>query len=335
MTRRNPFLTSIAILLASAGGAIGSAASAQCPAPTADRAAPPAPRIQPPVGIWPGAQPDLHGWAGLSETPVTESTSDDGKFVFNVTHPSFQAFLPAAGCATGAGVIVAPGGGFRLLSIRNEGTDVARWLAEHGVAAFVLKYRLVQDPTRSLKRPASLKAPDETLGQPGVEDGIQALRVIRAHAADYGVDPKRIGAIGFSAGAHVVSMMAIAPPPAERPDFVAPIYGGPFLQVMPKLPPANLPYPPGTPTQPWLAPKPVAAPGALPPIFLAAAQDDALAGTAVRAFYDALYQAGYRPELHYYLRGGHGFGMAPQGSTSDHFLQEFDWWIDSLGMTRK
>jgi acetyl esterase/lipase len=275
---------------------------------------PGAARVLPPARVWPSGTPDMRGWPATSPVPVTESTTPDG-IVFNVTEPTFQAFLPAAGCASGAGVIIAPGGGFRLLAIRKEGTEVAQWLAAHGVAVFVLKYRLAQNAVPSLKRPASLTTPDEILGQPGVADAIEALRQIRAQAAVYGVDPHRIGAIGFSAGAHIVSMLAITPPAAERPAFVAPIYGGPFTQVMPPLPPAT-------------------AANALPPIFLAMAQDDPAAGSSARSFYAALFAAGYRPELHYYLRGGHGFGMTPIGSTSDHFIDEFYWWIEALGMTK-
>ena len=126
-------------------------------------------------------------------------------------------------------------------------------------------------------------------------------------------------------------MMALATAP-NRADFAGIIYGAPFLRKLPDLPPANLPPAPGTPVEPWLAPPPVPAPGALPPLFLAMAQDDVLVSKGFRDFYSGLYAAGYRPELHLYYRGKHGFGMTPQGSTSDHWIDEFQWWLEAQGL---
>ncbi|WP_148293837.1 alpha/beta hydrolase [Azospirillum sp. B4] len=285
--------------------------------------------------MWSAQAPLPPDWPGKATRVVVETTSADGQRVINVTDPTYQAYLPAPDRATGAAAIIAPGGGFRFLAIRNEGTAVAEWLAGRGVAAFVLKYRVVQqDGSEEETRRKSQGVPVEVQGAPGVADGIQALKRIRDHARDYGIDPHRVAAIGFSAGAHVVSMMALAPDAAARPDYVAPIYGGAFTSGDYHLPPANLPPEPGTPTEPWLAPPPKPAPGRLPPFFLAMAQDDVFVGQGVRRFYDALFAAGYRPELHLYFRGNHGFGMKPQGSTSDHFLQEFLWWLEAQGATR-
>ncbi|WP_145729119.1 alpha/beta hydrolase [Nitrospirillum pindoramense] len=294
----------------------------------------PALRILAPERVWPGEAPLDAAWPGKAARSVVEATSADGERVSNVTDPTYQAYLPDPARATGAAVIIAPGGGFRFLAIRNEGVAVATWLAERGVAAFVLKYRLVQQegPEDDIRRRFQ-GVPVEVQGVPGVADGIQALKRIRERAADYGIDPHRVAAIGFSAGAHVVSMMGLAPVAADRPDYVAPIYGGAFTTGDYNLPPANLPPEPGTPTEPWLAPPPKPAPGRLPPFFLAMAQDDVFVGQGVRRFYEALVAAGYRPEVHLYLRGGHGFGMTPRGSTSDHFLQEFLWWLEALGAT--
>lgn len=290
-------------------------------------------RILAPERVWPAVAPLAADWPGKVARPVTETTSPDGERVSNVTDPTYQAYLPDPARATGAAVIIAPGGGFRFLAIRNEGVAVATWLAERGVAAFVLKYRLVQqDGPEDDVRGRLRDVPVEAQGAPGVADGIQALKRIRDHARDYGIDPHRVAAIGFSAGAHVVSMMGLNPVAADRPDYVAPIYGGAFTSGDYHLPPANLPPEPGTPTEPWLAPPPKPAPGRLPPFFLAMAQDDVFVGQGVRRFYEAFIAAGYRPELHLYLRGGHGFGMRPQGSTSDHFLQEFLWWLEAQGV---
>jgi len=270
----------------------------------------------------------------------SEEARDGGESLWNVAVPTFQAYLPAPSKANGAAVIIAPGGGFRFLSIRKEGTQVAHWLAQRGIAAFVLKYRVIQilpGETGDLMRERVNRNPafaNGVSGQPATADGIEALRQIRASAARYGIDPHRIGVVGFSAGGHVAAMMALAGAEKDRPDFAGLIYGMPFLNPPPPLPAANLPFPPGTPPEPWLQARPTPAPGALPPLFMAGAQDDMIAGAGFRQFYEALYGAGYRPELHMFHRGNHGFGMKPQGSSSDRWIDEFHWWIESEGFTK-
>jgi len=290
-----------------------------------------------PVAVWPKGAPQEPGWPGKIAEPVTEEVREDGH-LFNVTVPTYQAFLPPAGKANGAAVIVAPGGGFRLLAMQGEGVAVAQWLAAHGVAAFVLKYRLIQSPrgetNEAMRKRVNASLAPGVGGNPGVADGLEALRVIRARAGEYAIDPQRIGAVGFSAGGHVAGMMALAARPEDRPNFAGLIYGMPFVSPLPALPPANLPYPPGTPREVWLQPPAKPAPGRLPPQFMALAQDDLVAGLGFRAYYDALYEAGYRPEMHLYQRGGHGFGARFIGGTTDHWLDEFLWWIEGEGLTK-
>lgn len=287
--------------------------------------------------VWPDGPPALADWFGSAPKPGPDESREGGDDVFNVSQPSYQPFLPEPGRATGAAVLVAPGGGFRHLSIRKDGTQVAQWLAERGIAAFVLRYRTIyQPPTESAEayRQRVFKAmttgPQGQIGAAGAADGLQALREIRAHAAEFGIDPQRIGAVGFSAGGHVVGMMALATNERDRPNFVGLIYGPPML-TPPTLPPAHLPYPEGTLKEPWLRPEPTPAPGALPPFFIAMAQDDQLVSSGVRGFYAALFEAGYRPELHLYLNGGHSFGMKTQGTTSDLWAESFHAWIAALG----
>ncbi|KMS56547.1 esterase [Novosphingobium barchaimii LL02] len=298
-------------------------------------------RTRAPVAIWPRGVPDLQGWPGKLAVPVTEEARGGqvpgDRTLWNVTVPTYQAFLPPPGKATGSAVIIAPGGGFRLLAIEHEGSFVAQWLAARGIAAFVLKYRLIQTPpgeTNEAMRArvnATIK-PGEG-GIPGVADGLETLRLLRSRAAEYGIDPQRIGVVGFSAGGHVAGMMALAKKPEDRPNFAGLIYGMPFVSPLPALPPANLPYPPGTPKEPWLQPPATPAPGRLPPLFMASAQDDVVVQLGFRAFYDKLYETGYRPEMHLYQRGGHGFGAKPLGGTTDHWMDEFLWWIEGEGLT--
>jgi acetyl esterase/lipase len=207
--------------------------------------------------------------------------------------------------ATGTGVIIAPGGAFVALAIDLEAKDVARWLQGKGIAAFVLKYRILEKKGEGI--PADLNM-DEA-GKYGIADGIQAIKVVRQHAAEWGVSPDRVGFMGFSAGAMVASGALLQSDAAARPSFVALIYGGPF-GVMPVIP------------------------AKLPPIFIAWAQDDDVARDPVTKFYGALVSAGDKPEAHIYSAGGHGFGMKKQGTSSDHWIEEFFYWLEAQHLTR-
>ena len=255
------------------------------------------------VNVWPGAAPGSEGWTQkertIENTPV-------GTVVFNVVTPTLTAYLPERGKATGTGVVIAPGGAFVALAISLEGSDVARWLQERGVAAFVLKYRIVEKRGEGI--PAGMNM-DEA-GKYGIADGIQALKVVRRHAAEWGVSPDRVGMLGFSAGAMVTGGALLQPDAAARPDFAAMIYGGPF-GVMPTIP------------------------AKLPPVFLAWAQDDPLALAPVVKFHDALRSAGHKPEVHVFSAGGHGFGMRRQGASSDHWIDAFYYWLEAQGLTRR
>ncbi len=329
-SKRKPFLKATSLSLALALAAAPGTSQAK---PCAQDVCTLAPQL-----LWPAGVPAIPNWPGTAPAIGPDEVREGGEVVVNVSQPSYQAWLPRASAATGAAVLIAPGGGFSALSIRSEGSQVAQWLAAQGIAAFVLRYRtFYQAPgeTReSLNKRMFGSLASGLSGAAAVADGMEALRQIRASAAEFGIDPQRIGAVGFSAGGHVVGMMALAANERERPDFVGLIYGMPMTTPLPSLPPANLPYPAGTPAEPWLRPKPTPAPGALPPTFIAMAQDDMAVSSGVRSYYDAMLAAGYRPELHLYQRGNHGFGMRKQGSTSDHWPQAFGWWIEAEGFKK-
>ncbi len=266
------------------------------------------------INLWPGIAPGSEQW----KQPETVLRSNDMETVVNVSTPTLTAYLPDAATATGTGVIIAPGGGFIGLSINSEGHEVAKWLVAHGLAAFVLKYRTKQiegKDARELGQSAraafmaqlnnhALIAED---GKYGVADGIQAVKVVRAHASEWGIAPDRIVFTGFSAGGMITELTAIQPD--ARPNYAAPIYGATF----PEVPPI---------------------PRGLPPFFMAMAQDDTLAGQYIVHFYEALNAAGYKPEFHIYSHGGHGWGMRKQGTTSDHWIDEFYYWLEAQGLTR-
>ncbi|PYS79579.1 MAG: alpha/beta hydrolase, partial [Acidobacteria bacterium] len=146
------------------------------------------------VNIWPGVAPGSEHW---TQKERTIENTPLGTVVFNVVTPTLTAYLPERSKATGTGVIIAPGGAFVALAIELEGQNVARWLQERGIAAFVLKYRIMEKRGEGI--PANMNM-DEA-GKYGIADGIQALRVVRQHATEWGVSPDRVGFIGFSAGA--------------------------------------------------------------------------------------------------------------------------------------
>jgi acetyl esterase/lipase len=252
------------------------------------------------VPLWPGAAPGSESWnyqeRVIPNTPV-------GTVIMDVVTPTVTAYLPSRAKATGTGVIIAPGGAFVALAIDLEGKDLARWLQARGIAAFVLKYRIPAKRYEGM--PPSMDM--DTAGRYGIADGIQAVKVVRQHAREWGVDPHRIGFIGFSAGAMVASGTLLQPDSAARPDFAAMIYGGPF-GVMPPIP------------------------AHLPPIFLAWARDDQVALKPIVRFHDALVASGVDPETHIFSAGGHGFGMKHQGTTSDHWVEEFLFWMDAQGV---
>ena len=244
------------------------------------------------------------------------------RIIRNVTHPELTVYLPRPGSGNGVGMIVAPGGGFHILSYDNEGTAVAEWLAAHGITAFLLKYRLdetspnpVVANIQMMKYLAQIHTtPDGFLpvseGERQADaDAARAIVLVRSRAAEWGVDPHRLGFIGFSAGALMSLSVSTSPDPAVRPDFTASIYGA---------------------LRPTLAPGPDA-----PPLFIAAAVDDRLIpGRSVPIF--EAWTSAHRPvELHLYDHGDHGFGMDHHGTTSDHWTDDFGHWLEEHGWMAK
>jgi acetyl esterase/lipase len=186
-----------------------------------------------------------------------------------------------------------------------EGVGAARWLQRRGIAAFLLKYRIVE------KRQEGIPEMDmDTAGRYGIADGIQALKVVRHHASEWQISPDRVGFLGFSAGGMVASGALLQKDSTARPNFVALIYGAPF-GAMPEIP------------------------AKLPPIFMAWAQDDRVALGPVVKFREALVAAGQKPEIHVFSAGGHGFGTRKQGTSSDHWMDELYYWMQAQGLTRR
>ncbi len=254
------------------------------------------------VDLWPGVAPGSENWTYVEK----RVNGPGGDMVFNVVKPTLTAYLPKKGKATGTGVIVAPGGAFVALSIKDEGESVARWLQERGIAAFVLKYRLMeQRPGGAMPSMPEMMAAEKF----AVADGIQAMKVLRQNAAKWGVSADRVGFVGFSAGATVATQALFSDDPAVRPNFAGIIYGGPFGG-------------------------PASVPANLPPVFLAWAQDDQIGEATTAKLFEAMKKAGYKPDTHAYSAGGHGFGARIQGKSSDNWIDAFHGWLQAEGFAK-
>ncbi|MYM62795.1 alpha/beta hydrolase [Pseudomaricurvus sp. HS19] len=234
----------------------------------------------------------------------------EARDVRNVTRATLTPLLPAPGKATGAAVIVAPGGGFLMLSIDSEGYQVARWLAQHGIAAFVLKYRtrttaedpeVFQQQLMDLMSNVPTEKPLDATAE-AVVDGQAAVRLVRERAAEWGVDPDRVGFAGFSAGAMTAIGVALQDDEGSRPNFIAPVYPPMMSRTVP---------------------------GYAPPMFLAIALDDPLfAEGKSLGLIDAWRKTGKPVEAHLYTTGGHGFGMQGNSKASAQWIHQFYGWMD-------
>ncbi len=255
------------------------------------------------VRLYEGRAPGSEDWKRSERESRTNVWRT--RIVYNVTDPTVTIFPADPAKASGAALVICPGGGFFALSIDSEGNDVARWLADKGVACFVLKYRLHQcstdDPIQELmaKGPGLAEAV-KPIAKLALADGQAAIRYVRQHAQEYGVNSDRIGIMGFSAGGTVATSVAYNYAPESRPAFAAPIY----------------------PAYDWAIKAGV--PGDAPPMFILAASDDqlGLAPNSV-ALYTDWTVAGKSAELHLLAKGGHGFGMRKQNRPSDRWIELF------------
>ncbi|MBX2822718.1 MAG: alpha/beta hydrolase [Rhodothermaceae bacterium] len=267
------------------------------------------------IEVWPNGVPEMEGQ--MDEEQAIKSPFDGFTWVRNVTNPTLTAYLPDPSIANGTGIIVAPGGGFHFLSMESEGSQVAEWLVERGIAAFVLKYRLVPTPTeeqafmellgRLFADLGSARPQMDKVTPLAIKDGEESIRILRRRADEFNLSPDRIGIIGFSAGGRVASGVAMSTDPESRPTFAAPIYGG-------------------APTNE------ISIPADAPPLFTLVAQDDQLAAQSVMDLYEAWHKAGHEAELHIYSKGGHGFGMKKQDLPIDTWIERFGDWLEVQGL---
>ncbi|WP_245829413.1 alpha/beta hydrolase [Novosphingobium mathurense] len=241
--------------------------------------------------------------------------NETGRYaVRNVTQPTLTAFRPV-GKPSPASVIIAPGGAFLGLEMDKEGWEVARWFANHGVTAFVLKYRTLPTPPdqklfvseldKMISGQKSVLSPPSDTPAQALADGLAALRYVRHHAAEYGIVPSRVGFMGFSAGGFL-SRSVVEKGAADKPDFVAPIY-------------PNM--------------GPMVVPADAPPMFVAIAADDFLLARQTGLPLLESYRAkGKSIEFHLFSSGGHGFGAGPVGSPEESWLDLMYLWMRTQGL---
>ena len=269
------------------------------------------------LDLWPGPAPGEAGRVG-------EEKSDPGKDgitrVSHVSKPTLAVFRPDPARDTGTAVVICPGGGYNILAINHEGEDVARWLNTLGVTGIVLKYRVPRREGTPGDRP-----PPQAL-----MDAQRALGLVRSQAASLGVDPKRIGILGFSAGGHLATWASTnaekrsyepvdaADQVSCRPDFTVLIYPAYLLQ--------GKNY-----AGPDLADEIHPGPD-VPPTFLAHAGNDPVTVEASVRYHLALKRAGASSELHVYPSGGHGFGIKPLDKPIGEWPKRVEEWMRSRGL---
>ena len=297
---------------------------------TADGLCAPTPVWQPSPGhtqvlLWPGTPPDAQPLPGLEYMKTEEKELVAGKpylYLGNISQPTLTVYSPQRK-NTGVAVVVIPGGGFQILAMDLEGTEVCDWLTANGISCVLLKYRVPSLPYdwHCDCRPDNLTVPTQSL-----EDVQRTIGLVRQHAAEWHIDPHKVGVIGFSAGGYLVGAISThfeerLYPPADaadkessRPDFAIAVYPG-HLEHDGKLNP-NLPVTRRT-----------------PPTFLVQAEDDGVDGVDESlVYFNALKQAGVPAEMHIYAQGGHAFGLRPTKLPITHWPERVNEWLKTIGM---
>jgi acetyl esterase/lipase len=241
------------------------------------------------VKLWPGKAPGEEKDIGPEKLNEPKPGQPEVKRLTNVSEPTISVYLPPKDKANGAAVIVAPGGGYNILAIEHEGTDVCKWLNDLGVTAVLLKYRV---PRRPGQKPENLAA---------LQDAQRAVSIVRTRAAEWGIDPNRIGFLGFSAGGNLTACVAMfdkrfyepideMDKASHTPSFAVPVY------------PAYL-SDNGTLKPEYTATKDT------PPMFLIGSADDKVCNEGMPLLFLSLRKANVPCEMHLYAVGGHGYGM--------------------------
>ena len=266
------------------------------------------------LDVWPGGKAPGNAGPAVDE-------KWDGKKVTNVTRPTLTVFRPDKDKDVGAAVIVCPGGGYKSLMMDYEGEDVARWLTTLGVTGIVLKYRL--------------PAPEGTpRWAPALQDAQRSVSLVRSKAAEWGIDPQRIGVLGFSAGGHLSAAVSTnfdkrtydavddVDKSSCRPDFAVLVYPGGVLEKGAD----------GKPTEKLSAE--VRVTPQTPPAFIVMADNDPVNPVNAVTYYLALKHAGVPAELHVYSAGGHGFGIKKTDKPAATWPERCAEWMRGQGILK-
>lgn len=271
------------------------------------------------IPIWPGAAPDEPSVPG----PETQTQGN----VTNVTRPTMTVYAPQ-GKNTGAAVVVIPGGGFQVLAIDLEGTEICDWLTARGVTCVLLKYRV---PSLPYVWQCDCRPHNRSLSTPSLEDAQRTLRLVRAHAAEWRIDPHKVGVIGFSAGGYLVAEVSTrfesrlyapvdaADQESSRPDFAIALYPGHLALARNSI--ALNPE-----VEDHITPQ-------TPPTFLLQNEDDHVDSVEdALSYYMGLKKANVPVELHSYAQGGHAFGLRPTKLPVSGWPQLVETWLGTIGM---
>lgn len=283
------------------------------------------------IAIWPGTAPDAQPVPGPESVQTDTKSLIAGKpttGVTNVTRPTMTVYSPK-GKNTGVAVVVFPGGGFEELAIDLEGTEVCDWLTSEGITCVLLKYRV---PSLPYDWHCDCRPHNQMISTLSLEDAQRTMGLVRFHAAEWHIDPHKIGVLGFSAGGYLIAEISTnftrrlykpvdaADKQSCRPDFAVGVYPG-HLRVGDsgyKLNP-NVPVTRQT-----------------PPTFLVQAEDDNVDGVNQSvAYYIALKDAGVPVEMHLYAHGGHAFGLRRTKLPITGWPQLVDTWLATIGMIPK
>ena len=267
--------------------------------------------------VWPGKVPGEAGKIGEEKWLEQKAGQRPVKRLTNVSKPTITIFRPSRDKDTEAAVLIAPGGGYSILAWDLEGEEVAAWLNSIGVTGIVLKYRV---PKRE----------GQPRHVPPLQDAQRAMSLVRSRASQWGIDPRRIGMLGFSAGGHLTAATSTnfdkrAYEPIDdvdqvscRPDFAVVIYPGGMIAKGKKE-----------------LSEEIRVTGKTPPTFLAQAADDPVDAENSVAMYLALKRAKVPAELHIYASGGHGFGLRPSARPCSTWPERCAAWLRSQGMLTK
>lgn len=274
----------------------------------ADEAAPAPPEAKYTLKLWPGKAPGEVGTIGAEQFQADRpNDAKKVKRLMNVTEPLVEVFPAPGEKADAPAVVICPGGGYSILAWDLEGTEVAQWLNTQGVTGVVLKYRV---PKR--EKLAKHELP--------LMDAQRAVRLVRAHAKDWGIDPKNVGILGFSAGGHLA---AAASTNYEKSAYEA-IDDADKLSARPDF--SILIYPAYLVEKGALAPE-FKVTKDTPPAFLAHTHDDGVTAESSARYYLALLENKIPAELHIYRQGGHGYGLRPSANSVSTWPARCNEWL--------